>query len=81
MKITIESTQDITLLDDVQCRVWQGVTEKGTPCLVFTYRIATHPDVNADEFAAEMKEGLPPARLIDLLAVLFSDDPKRSEGN
>lgn len=60
MKITITSTPDIVTVDGVDCRVWQGVTERGTPCVVFVHRVAVHGIQNADEFTRELKETLPP---------------------
>lgn len=40
MKATIESTETITSIDDVPCRVWSGLTEQGVPFFVFVHRVA-----------------------------------------
>jgi hypothetical protein len=36
MKITIEATSTITLIEGVPCRKWTGVTDTGIECSVFT---------------------------------------------
>lgn len=80
MKITIESTDQITRLEGVEVRLWKGKTERGIPCLVFVHRIAAHED-NAEEFQAEVRERLPPGQLTDLIAIMLSDSLKRPGGN
>lgn len=50
MKITIESTDKIALIDGVPCRFWDGVSESGARCVVFVHRIAVHCDDDPTEF-------------------------------
>lgn len=40
MKLTIEPTSTIALIDGVECRLWRGTTESDLPCAVFVHRIA-----------------------------------------
>jgi hypothetical protein len=40
MKITLESTDDIALLNGVQCRVWVGETQGGKRIMAYVHRIA-----------------------------------------
>jgi hypothetical protein len=58
MKITIESTDQITDLDGVPVRAWKGQTERGVPCIVFVHRIAFSQGANSRELEAELKECL-----------------------
>ncbi len=63
MKIQIESTDEITTLDGVPCRVWRGTTERGIDCFVFVHRIAVHKADDAAEFEAELAEMDTPSTL------------------
>lgn len=65
MKITITSTDILTQLDGVPVRQWEGVTERGTKCIVFTYCMAVANSEDSSQFEAELKEiampaGMPP---------------------
>lgn len=40
VKILMESTKHIVMLDGVECRVWNAVTENETQCFVFVHRLA-----------------------------------------
>jgi len=62
MRITIEATGLLTELDGVECRLWEGVTDQGTPCKVFVHRVAVHEDQDASAFDVELAEKLPPGR-------------------
>ena len=66
MKITITATDQITRVDGVESRVWSGVTERGTKCVVFVHRLRVDADVDPDEFQRELEEQLPPGRVVDL---------------
>lgn len=50
MKLTIESTDDIVLLNGVETRIWTGITENGVKCDVYIARIATDEDNDISEF-------------------------------
>jgi len=56
MKITMESTDKITMLAGVPARLWAGVTEGGVPCHVFVHRLAVHEDEKQAEFDRELEE-------------------------
>ncbi|MCA8984497.1 MAG: hypothetical protein KDA76_12090 [Planctomycetaceae bacterium] len=60
MRIQIESTNEITTLDGVPCRVWRGTTESGIDCFVFVHRLAVHSE-KAYEFDCELREMAPPS--------------------
>lgn len=70
MQIQIESTGQLTHLDGVPVRVWEGVTAAGTKCKVFVHRVAVHQIEDASEFERELREQLQPGQVVDLRHVL-----------
>jgi hypothetical protein len=66
LKITIEATAHITSIDGVPVRLWEGVTENGTPCKVFIHRIAAREADDGADLARELRECLPPGHAIRL---------------
>lgn len=73
MQIQIESTDQITVIGGVQCRVWKGTTASGIPCILFVHRIAVDRAEDSAEFDRELREmdpdsGLP--RVIPLSHIL-----------
>ncbi len=67
MKVTLESTTKIiTVLgrpggDAIQCRVWEGVTERGVKVQALIPRIAAHRSSDVSQFEAELQEQRPPS--------------------
>ena len=55
MKITIESTDQLTDVEGVPVRVWRGVTEGGARCIVLVHRLAVHESEPAEAFERELK--------------------------
>ncbi len=49
MKITIEPTDQIVVVEGIPVRVWSGVTDRGTKCAVFVALIGVD-DAAAPEF-------------------------------
>lgn len=70
MQIMMTATEQITHLDRVQCRVWEGVTAGGVPCKLFIHRIAVAKDQDSAEFERELAEQLPPGVRVPLVHVL-----------
>lgn len=70
MKLMIEATDQLTEIDGVPARVWNGTTEGGVECKVFVHRIAVHESADASQFERELKEQMPPGRHVDLRMVL-----------
>lgn len=70
MKIQIEATDQLTTLDGVSVRVWNGVTEDGIPCTLFVHRIAVRDDADCSRFERELIEKLPAGRHVPLRLVL-----------
>lgn len=56
----ITATEHLTEIEGVPVRLWNGVTEAGTPCLVFVHRV---PE-------AELQRQLPPGVQIGLRQIL-----------
>lgn len=70
MQIQIESTEQLTHMDGVPVRVWNGVTAEGVPCYVFVHRLAVRNTDDQSTFDRELQEQLPPGRVVPLAAVL-----------
>jgi hypothetical protein len=72
MQMTIHSTNMITKdpIHHVECRVWEGVTENGVPCLVFVKLLAVKNGEDTTQFERELQERLAKAEPIDLRHVL-----------
>jgi hypothetical protein len=68
MKISIESTDQVTIIDGLRCRVWKGLTSEGVPCQVFIHRIGVEGNQDNFRFALELEE-LPPPRFVPIWAV------------
>ncbi|MBL8824858.1 MAG: hypothetical protein JNJ77_19890 [Planctomycetia bacterium] len=70
MEIQIKATDQITKLDGVECRLWEGVTSQGVPCKVFVHRVAVHNSQDSNQFEQELHEHMPPGRFVPLSQVL-----------
>jgi hypothetical protein len=67
MRIQIESTDGVTIVNGVPCRVWNGVTEGGARCTVLVHRLAVAPDQDAADFDRELQQtDVPPEALRNL---------------
>ena len=58
MKVTLQSTVEITLHRGVMCRLWEGETAAGIKCYALIPAIAHHndDDARANEFHIELVE-------------------------
>ena len=61
MKITIESTTKLVEASGVQCRVWEGKTERGVEVVVLIPRIAAKAGQDLSQFEVELQEQRPPS--------------------
>lgn len=59
MKVQLESTTKLIMLNGIQCRVWEGATEAGIACFAFIPRIGIHQDSDASEFERDLQECRP----------------------
>lgn len=55
MKVTLESTDKIVLLDGVPARVWEGTSETGVPVHAFITRISASLKADLSQFEAELE--------------------------
>lgn len=69
MELMIESTNTVTTVNGVPCRLWEGITPRGTPCKVFVHMIACR-ESDETEFAKELEELKAPTEVKDLLGLL-----------
>lgn len=69
MKMVIESTDVITTLDGVRCRVWEGTTERGVRVKVFVHRIRARDDADTAELDKELEAQIPPAVFVPLMLI------------
>lgn len=65
MKITIESTTKIVNANGVDCRVWEGITERGIRVQCLIPRIAALADQDLSQFEAELKEQRAPSAEVE----------------
>jgi len=54
MKIQIEATDQLTQMDGIPVRVWNGMTERGIPCLVMVHRVIVRTDADTERFEREL---------------------------
>jgi len=54
MRIQIEPTEMLVEVNDVQARVWNGITEGGTQVFVFVYRLAVRANEDVLAFENEL---------------------------
>lgn len=69
MKITIESTDKIVLVNGVSARVWDGTSESGVELVAFVTRITVRSDADNSQFEAELREHTAP-KIFDLRMIL-----------
>jgi hypothetical protein len=70
LAIRIQPTDQLTGIEGVLCRVWQGMTDEGVPCVVFVRRVAVAEGEDSAAFEAALQAQLPPGRVVDLRTVL-----------
>lgn len=70
LKLTITATDQLTRMDGVPVRLWEGMTEDGVKCKVFVHRVAVHESEDASAFEARLAEQLPPGRHLPLSMIL-----------
>ncbi len=65
MKITIWATTKIVKADGIDCRVWEGVTERGVEISCLIPRIAVKHGQDTEQFEAELEEQRAPSAEIE----------------
>jgi hypothetical protein len=72
VKLTLQSTNQLTSLNGATVRVWKGKTEGGVECIAFIVNLAVERGADSREFERELLETQPPAedRRIPLREIL-----------
>lgn len=73
MKITIEPTETVRLVDGVECREWKGVDEEGVEVVALIRSVTpqTHDEAVAARYRETLEEiGFAHAAAIDLRQIL-----------
>jgi hypothetical protein len=65
MKVTIESTTKIVKASGIDCRVWEGKTEKGIEITCLIPRIAVKDGQDLASFERELQEQAAPSATIE----------------
>jgi len=72
MKMTIESTTKIVKVDGIDCRVWEGETERGVKVICIIPGVAVADEQDVPQFEAEWQEHLVPHLLTEFLGLMGS---------
>lgn len=64
MQLTITSTDQLTVLNGVPCRVWHGLTAEAVPCFVFVQLIAAQDPHDMHAFEQALQEMPPPRTML-----------------
>ena len=75
LEIRIQPTDQLTHIDGVLCRVWQGVTDEGVPCVVFVRQVAVAEGEDSAACGRALQAQLPPGRVVELRTVLERGRP------
>lgn len=68
MTITVHSTTKTAKLNGIECRIWEGVTERGIPLHCFIARVATKAQgEDAAQFEADLQEQAPPSVEVEFI--------------
>ena len=67
MRIVIESTIKVVMLDGLPARVWEGKTDTGIPCHVFVTGISVDREADSTEFDDELILHRAPSPEVDAL--------------
>ena len=70
MTITIHSTSQITKFNGIDCRVWEGETDKGIKLHAFIPRVCAKADQDLTDFERDLQEHQPPTVAIDMRMIL-----------
>ena len=81
MTMTISSTTKVVTLDGVQCRVWEGQTERGIPIHCFIPRVAVKNGLDASQFEEELNEHRTPSAEVEAIPLRMFYDAGWRSGN
>lgn len=64
MKVTLESTMKIVALDGVDCRIWEGTTERGVRIHAYIAQVAVDRAEDSSELDRDLRENKPPSAAV-----------------
>lgn len=67
MTMTISSTTKIVTLNGIQCRIWEGKTERGMPVHCYIPRVAVKNGLDASQFEVELEEQRTPSPEVEAI--------------
>jgi hypothetical protein len=71
MTITVSSTSKIVTLiagnSEIQCRIWEGRTERGIPVHCYIPRLVAREDSDCSQFEEELQETRKPSAEIEAI--------------
>ncbi len=73
MKVTLESTTQMTTLNGIPARIWEGHTDTGIAVHAYVTRIAVASDADTSQFEKELQECRAPSAKV---AAQFTGDPR-----
>jgi hypothetical protein len=69
LRVVMTPTGQLTDIDGVPVRMWQGRTDRGVRCLVFVHRVAVDDASDCSEFDSELRGVSEPRKPIDYRAI------------
>ena len=69
MRITIESTTKVVVVNGVLARIWEGETKSGIPVHVYVTRVAVGEGENQEEFERELQTHRPPSPEVQAISL------------
>jgi hypothetical protein len=54
MRVTIDFTDEIAIIDGVQCRIWNGHADNGVPVRMYVHRVAVPIELPQRKFEKEL---------------------------
>lgn len=70
MKITIESTTQMTEINGVPARIWEGTTDSGIPIHCYIALVAVASDADTTQFERELESCRAPTVVIPARLIL-----------
>lgn len=64
MKVTLESTTKIVTFNGIECRIWEGTTERGLPIHAYIAQVAVDRAEDSSELDRDLRENKPPSEAV-----------------
>lgn len=67
MRVQLESTSKVVMLNGELARIWEGATESGIPCHAYITRIACDAQEDNAEFERDLQECVAPSEAVQAI--------------